>query len=341
MKRQLNFTKTRVFRSFFLVALIITYGCSQNEDIVYTNDESSKTKSTNGTLTGKGTNPTEIGSCDNPQDSNGDYYRRYTVGELNGLSDSDDLVQKNAINGRGVDKMRFLDDRTCAFNYSQSGNYGIYRIRSGSNRFGSTLQPRIEREARTVNRGGSRFVSVEGVVNIRSVGTGNPSSIRNTNLATIQNQQRAGEGSGTYIIQAKGQHENQTEGSGDPAILLILAKPANPGPGGIPRYNLYAEQILRPGGEGSDGREIKFLKTIDGNTDVFIKMTNRFSSTGLTQRVDVQIGRNPTLKFHSFLVPNDRGRKRGKNAKIRFGVYRCNNGSADIRWRNVRHNFRD
>jgi hypothetical protein len=346
MKRQLKFLKIRALSSIFLGLLLVTYSCQTEDTEIIEEQVELQDENVNNDVTDKKASfKTFSGSCDNPSRRNNgqtQYARRYTVGEINGLSDSNDLVSKYATsstsnNPKSVNEIRFLDDRTCSFNYAQSGSYGLYRLAANSNRFDG-LQPRIERQSKKVDRGANRFTSVEGYVNIRSVGSGD--AVRNTASATIANQKDFNEDSGTYIMQAKGRHSNQTEGSPDPAILLILAKPANSTRSGGARYNLYAEQITRPGGSGPQGRELVFLKTISGNQDVFIKMVNRFSSTGLTQSVDIQIGKNPTLKNYTFRVPNDRGRKRGSDGKIRFGAYRCKNGSADIRWKDIKHNYR-
>lgn len=345
MKQNFKFLKTRILSSIFLGTLLISFSC-QTEDSEIKEDqlEIQDEELENELSDKKASLKTLNGSCDNPSSIvNGQrqYARRYTVGEINGLNDSNDLVSKFAVsntsnNTKSVNEIRFLDDRTCAFNYSQSSSYGLYRLRANSNRF-DELQPRIERQSKKVNRGANHFTSVEGLVNIRSVGTGD--AVKSTARETLDNQIRFAEDSGTYIMQAKGKHSNSNVGSIDPAILLILAKPANPDSMGRPRYNLYAEQIIIPGGSGSEGRQLRFLKTILGNQDVFIKMVNRFSSTGLTQTIDIQIGKNPTLKNYSFSVPNDRGRKRGIDAKIRFGAYRCKNDTAEIRWRNIRHDY--
>ncbi len=339
MKRQLNFLNVKLLRGIFAALLLVSISCTEYEDVENINEETLITNLDESAdidgLTHRKKDPKNIGqSCDNPLKSGTTYYRQY---ESTDVGAGTDVVSRTAINGTNVDVIKFLDDRTCSFNYSQSGSYGVYRLAANSNGFDG-LQPRIERQSKKVDRGGSRFTSVEGYVNIRSVGSGD--AVKSTSSATITNQKRFGEESGTYIMQAKGQHDNQTEGSPDPAILLLIAKPANPEPGtGRTRYNLYAEQIKRPGGSGSSGRELQFLRTILGNQDVFIKMVNRFSNTGNVQYVDIQIGKNPTLKNYTFRVPNGNGKK-GKNAKIRFGAYRCKNGSANIRWRNIKHDYR-
>ncbi len=341
MKRKLNFLNVNLAKGIFVATLLVMSSCTQDEALEKTDEDISISNLEDGInndeLSAKKKNAKDLGqSCDNPRQSGNTYYRVY---ESTDVGAGTDLVSKTTTSGSSVDVIKFLDDRTCSHNYSQSNGYGVYKLTAGTNPF-DARQPRIERQYKTISRGSNRFITIEGYVNIGRVGDGD--AVKRTSLQTINNQKRVGEPSGTYIIQAKGDHDNKAEGApADPAILLLLAKPANSVRvnGRVQRrFNLYAEQVTKPG--GTKDRKVVFLRTVNANSDVFIKMTNRFDSSGNNQYVDIQIGKNPTLKNYSFKVPNDGGNKKGKNAKIRFGAYRCKSGSATIKWRNVRHNFR-
>lgn len=279
-------------------------------------------------LDGKTRSPKTIsGSCDNPRSADGQYYREY---ESTDVGAGTDLISKTAINGRNVDVIKFLDDRTCGYNYSQSGTNGIYRLKANTNKFDSPLQPRIERATRKVDRKLGAFVSVEGYVNVKRVG-GRSSGTFGFNDPRDQR--------GTYIIQAKGTHANRTIGSSDPAILLIVAKDAGNG-----TIDLWAEQIIVRGGSTNTGREMKKLASVSKNSRFKLKMTNGFS-TATKQYVKIEINNSIV---HTFNVPNTKVTingvekfQTGQNAKIRFGAYRCHSGEANIEWSDVRHDFQD
>lgn len=305
--------------------LATTFSCSEEDNLVEVEEQQSvNTEALSARTKGK-----QISGCNNPKG-----YQIYTVGELPGLSDSNDYVNKKAINGTDVDIIRDLDDRTCAYNYSQERrsnvNYGKYRIRAGSNKYDTKLQPRIERATKVVKRKKGNFVSVEGFVRIRRVG-GRPSG--NNYSQTDMRDLR-----GTYIMQAKGKHSNKTIGSDDPAIALLVAKPASNG-----NFNIYREQITKRGGSGTSGRRLVKLKTVPGDRRVKIKMTNGWSTdTGQYVRVTIS---GTTFSWN---VPNTKIEvskdvfkfQVGQDAKIRFGAYRCHSGEADIWWSDIKHDFK-
>lgn len=327
MKRQLKVLKKNLLTSLVMTSLVIGLGCSESENLETDNELEEITQPLNDdNLTGKKTDQKNIsGGCDNPRvPGTNNYYRQYTADEI-GLTD---LVPDRTSNNNTLTSIiRLLDDRTCAYNYGQSGNYGIYRLRAGSNGFGTTLQPRIERSTTKVTRKNWSFVEVKGTVRIIRVG--DPSN--------SLSQTSFGENSGTYIMQAKGDHANKQVGEPkDPAILLLLAKPAPNG-----QFNIYMERITARGGTSSSEREIVPLTTIAGNTDVQVSMKTGWTNT-TRQYVTVKVGNVE----RTFQVPNTRitvnGQTKyqtGSDAKIRFGAYRCKNGEAEIRWRNVEHRF--
>lgn len=331
MKKHLKILKINLITGIFLLSLIMIYSCSQNEELENINDESSLIDvvedDENDDLSGKKKDPKRLsGGCDNPRRSDGQYYRQY---ESTDVGAGTDLVSKTAINGKNVDVIKFLDDRTCGYNYSQSGNRGIYRLKAGSNKFDAPLQPRIERTTKKVDRKKGNFVSVEGYVNVKRVGGRNSGTFGFND----PRDQR-----GTYIIQAKGTHANKTIGSPDPAILLIVAKDRGNG-----TVDLWAEQIKVRGGTTDKGREMKKLANVRKNQRFKLKMTNGFS-TDTKQYVKIEI--NNRL-VHTFNVKNTivtiRGQRKfqtGRDAKIRFGAYRCHKGEANIEWSDVRHDFK-
>lgn len=301
--------------------LVSSFSCSNQEDLLESNE--TLIVDNDESLTAR-TNGQKISGCNNPKG-----FRIYTVGELGGLSDGDDYVPKKADNGTNVDIMRDIDDRTCAYNYSQEKRgdyeYGKYRLRANSNSY-DNLEPRIERASLTTRNTTDGFVRVSGFVRIRKVGDGTQ-TISDNNQTNINNQSNTRESSGTYIMQAKGTHTGGG-GSADPAILLLLAKPANNGD-----FNIYSEQITKRGGSGASGRDVVFITKVKGDRRIFVSMTNRFSNG--KQRIDYKIG----SVRRSFEVPESSTQK-GQTAKIRFGAYRCKAGEADIWWSDITHNHK-
>lgn len=335
MKRPLKFSNLNLVRGIFTVSLLLSFSCSQNEAIDDIEDETSIIESDENLdadgLTARKKDPKDVGGsrgdCDNPfNSSTGQHYRQY---ESTDVGAGTDLVSKKAINGTNVDVIKFLDDRTCSYNYSQSGDRGIYRLAANSNEFDAPLQPRIERTTKKVDRKKGNFVSVEGYVNVKRVG-GRSSGTWGFN--DVRDQR------GTYIIQAKGKHANKTIGSSDPAILLIVAKDA-----GNNNIDLWSEQITKRGGSGTSGRKMVKIATVRKNSKFKLKMENGWSTD---TRQTIKIWINGRLE-HTFNVPNtqvtiNRQRKfqTGRDAKIRFGAYRCHNGEANIEWSSVKHNFK-
>ena len=218
-----------------------------------------------------------------------------------------------------------IDDRTCYANYKESTIYnkvwGVYNITDGSNKFDATLQPRMERSLAIANKTGiGTYVKFTGTVRILEVGD------------------TAGDSSdGTYIAQAKGKHTGGG-GSPDPAICLYLAKPVY-GTGSEANkqvsFDIYAERILERGGEGSNGREIVFIKRVNKNDQIDFELEVGFR----------QDPNDATKKIHycnaviggeafNWNIPEP---ERGTQSKIRYGAYRVKGGRAQIRWANTTH----
>ncbi|MGY6647221.1 hypothetical protein [Wenyingzhuangia sp. IMCC45574] len=241
------------------------------------------------------------------------------------------------VNKTQVFKTAEIDDRTCHADYYQKSYngrvVGVYEIAAGTqNNPGDSTQPRIERASKTVNslKKGS-FVEISGYVTIQKVGYVNDSYDRSDMR----------DGTGTYIIQAKGKHYNATIGSADPAILLLVAKPKFKSGGGIDYFEVYREQITKRGGSGTTGRVLDFVANIAPDTRTKIVMKNYFKEDN-QQWVDVTVG----SVSESFRVPNTQvvinGQTKyqtGYQAKIRFGAYRCKGGSAEIYWDTVRQTY--
>lgn len=324
MKRQLNFLNVSLVKGVFVATLLVSFSCTQDEALENIDNTSTTQLEANDNDLSSKKKGKQITECDNPGGN-----QLYTYGETSSSNtDSQDLIDNGAQNGTDVYSMRFIDDRTCSYNYSQNGNSGIYRIEAGSNKYDSN-QPRMERATKVVDRKNGNFVSVEGTVKIKRVGNKESGNFPSDDLR----DQR-----GSYIIQAKGTHANVTIGSNDPAILLVLAKDKGNG-----TLDLWSEQITKRGGSGNDGRELKLIKNVAKNEEFNIKMVNGFS-TSTEQYIEIYI--DGTLE-HTHIVPNTRvtinGERKfqtGRNAKIRFGVYRCVKGEANIEWSNVKHDFK-
>ncbi|WP_299430215.1 hypothetical protein [uncultured Maribacter sp.] len=217
-----------------------------------------------------------------------------------------------------------IDDRSCYANYKESTidntTWGIYNITDGSNKFDTTLQPRIERSlpvANSTNIG--TYVKFTGIFRILEVG-----DTSGTNS------------DGSYIAQAKGKHTGGG-GSADPAICLYLAKPIY-GSGSNANeqvaFDIYAERILERGGSGS-GREVVLLKRVNKN-----EITTFDLEVGFKQDPN-----DATKKIHycnaiiggeafNWNIPDP---DRGIQSKIRYGAYRVKGGRAQIRWANTTH----
>ncbi len=247
----------------------------------------------------------------------------------------------NDINKTQVHKTGDIDDRTCHADYHQknvtladgsSKFVGVYKIAAGTqNQTGDLTQPRIERASKTVNtkKKGS-FVEMEGYVTIKDVGFVSD-SYSNGDMR---------DNTGTYIMQAKGTHFNATIGSPDPAILLLVAKKRFVN-GSFADYGLFAEKITKRGGSGTTGRELVFIKNIPHNTRKKIIMRNYFKEDN-QQWVKVTV--DGTTK--DFRIPNTQvvidGQTKyqvGKQAKIRFGAYRCKGGQAEIYWDTMKQSY--
>ncbi len=231
----------------------------------------------------------------------------------------------NDVNKTTVWATSQIDDRTCAYDYTQETfnnlTYGVYKLKTNSNHF-DNLQPRIERPSRAVNTtGNGSYVLISGYVTIRE--TGHISD--QWPLDDIRNQ------SGSYFIQAKGKHTNPDIGSNDPAICLLLAKPKFTGKNQT-SFDIYREEITKRGGSGTTGRQLVYLTNIPANTRKFISMKNGFNANN-EQYVNITIGNTN----YNWTVPNSIGEENGltqvgNQAKIRFGAYRCKGGETDILW---------
>lgn len=215
-----------------------------------------------------------------------------------------------------------IDDRSCYSDYSESDVYGktwgVYNITDGSNHFGGTLQPRIERSlSRSQETGVGSYAKFKGTFRILEVGntTGTNSD-------------------GTYIAQAKGGHTGGG-GSADPAICLYLAKPVYGTGADVDKqvsFDIYAERILYRGGEGS-GREIVFLKNVLKNeeTNFELEVGFREDPNDVTKKkhyCDAVIGED----VFNWNIPEP---EKGTQSGIRYGAYRVKGGRAQIRWANT------
>lgn len=228
----------------------------------------------------------------------------------------------------GLSQTRTIDDRTCAFNYSQvrstaGSDYGVYKLKSNSNPF-DDLQPRIERAGVTISSNlnpGTR-TELNGTVVIRRVGytgSGNPLSV--------------GDNNGTYICQAKGKFGGNSK---DPAILLLLVKATN---NTQSRFRFYLERIDTRR-TLSGGRVIEDLNfEVDANTEVNVKLVNEFvsgSNSCKVHRIRTELRSGRSSVNNTYVVPDADA---ADDIKVRFGAYRCKGGQADIMWKsNVRIN---
>ncbi|WP_405290886.1 hypothetical protein [Algibacter sp. Ld11] len=261
----------------------------------------------------------------------------YRFTELPGKANATD------INKTTVFKTGDIDDRTCYADYHQktitlaNGStkfVGVYKIAAGTqNQTGDPTQPRIERASKTVNtRKKGSFVQIEGFVTINDVGF----------VSDNYSNGDMRDDTGTYIVQAKGTHFNATIGSNDPAILLLIAKKRFEN-GSFKDYALYAEVITKRGGSGDNGRELVFIKNIPKNTRKKVVMKNYFKEDN-QQWVKVIVDN----KTKDFRIPNTKvtinGETKyqvGKQAKIRFGAYRCKGGQAEIYWDTMKQTYNE
>ncbi len=214
-----------------------------------------------------------------------------------------------------------IDDRSCYANYKEividNTTWGIYNITHNSNRFDTSLQPRIERSIPATNTEIGSYVKFTGSFRILEVGDASGTT-----------------NDGTYIAQAKGKHTGGG-GSPDPAICLYLAKPVlgtGINEGKQVAFDIYAERILVRGGSGA-GREIVFLKRVNKNeiTDFVLEVGFRQDPNDSSKKIhycDAIIGGD----VFNFNIPDP---DRGLESKIRYGAYRVKGGRAQIRWANT------
>ncbi|WP_298878607.1 T9SS type A sorting domain-containing protein [uncultured Polaribacter sp.] len=215
-----------------------------------------------------------------------------------------------------------IDDRSCYANYKESNVYGktwgVYNITHNSNKFDTSLQPRIERALSASQKTGvGSFAKFTGT--FRILETGNTSGTSSD---------------GSYIAQAKGKHTGGG-GSADPAICLYLAKPVygtGANSGKQVSFNIYAERIKYRGGSGS-GREIVFLKNVlkDEETNFELEIGFKQDPKDSSKKIhycNAVIGGT----IFNWNVPEP---ERGTQSKIRYGAYRVKGGRAQIRWANT------
>ena len=218
------------------------------------------------------------------------------------------------------------DDRTCYSNYHETKvgatTYGNYNITTGSNQFGSRLQPRIERSLNRSNNKAGSYVQFKGTVRILEVGD-----------AGLDRD------NGTYIAQAKGKHSKRpgaatNDGSPDPAICLFLAKPVygldKQGRRTQVSFDIYREQINTRGGSGASGRKEVYLTNIKkGHPKAFeLKVGFRNSNGKKVHYANAKIG---TTNYYWNIPEPSRGLESG----IRYGAYRVKGGRARIQWANT------
>jgi hypothetical protein len=310
-----SFKSSNLFRTGFLILLVSTTSCSVEDEVnaleennTYENTEDlfskRKPKSDDDVCTPEGNNTSRI----------------YTF--------------PNDVNKTTVWATSQIDDRTCAYDYTQETfnnlTYGVYKLKTNSNHF-DNLQPRIERPSRAVNTtGNGSYVLISGYVTIREAGHVSDQ----WPFDDVRNQ------SGSYFIQAKGKHTNPDIGSNDPAICLLLAKPKFTGQNQT-SFDIYREEITKRGGSGTTGRQMVFLTNIPANTRKFVSMKNGFNANN-EQYVNITIGDTD----YNWIVPNSIGEVNGLNqvgtqAKIRFGAYRCKGGEADILWDTVNQSYNE
>lgn len=271
-------------------------------------------------LDGKKSSPKTINDgCDNPRISGtNSYYRIYTADEV-GISNDVNKVSSNR-------KTEEIDDRTCEYNYTQtvtSGKtYGRYRLKADTNGF-DALQPRIERASVTANSNApGTVVRLKGVVRVFRVGD----ATRTSSITSLSNN------GGTYICQAKG---TDTRTTNDPALALLLVK-ASAGTGSNQTKFKFFSEYMSGSIRSSNTRSLyDFNFEVNKGDAVEVTMANQFTGTScntLKHSVNISLKnlRTNVVKSKTFTMPEP---KRGEQAKIRYGAYRCWSGEADIRWR--------
>lgn len=231
-----------------------------------------------------------------------------------------------------------IDDRSCSYDYAQTTlgskyRWGRYRLKASDNKGG--LQVRMERTSSSVSFSENKTLELTGSVRILNTGLVNdgrsPSSLGNAD--------------GTYIAQVKGRHDKIISGeSGDPAIILFLAKPKrfNNGTGSVIRdsqgkvkeFDIWSEQVTKRGGSGSSGRKLVYITTVKRNKNFGISIKSTFFTNNNVKQQKIRYTINGTSK--TFFVPtkNTAGTTTvPKETRIRMGAYRCKGGNADILYR--------
>ena len=322
-KNEKKMNLLRLTKLCFILIFILGISCSkENNDSVdenyvdLSNEDPDDDSSSNNTPSSATCEPNKFGQ-----------YYKYT-----------DLVPGGEdVNATHVSATATIDDRTCFADYFQKEvdgrTVGVYKIADGTNNLaGDKNQPRMERASkRIVSLKKGSFVEIKGFVTIKKVGIV-ASSFPNDDMRNW---------SGTYFIQAKGKHEYQPNPSGDPAILLLLAKPVFYGSGSVKHFEVYREQIKYREGSGSGGRSLVYVTNIQPGerTPVLMRIT-------LTEDFQQTITMTVGSVTGTFEVPNTEvivnGEKKiqvPKESKIRFGAYRVKGGEAEIYWDNVTQNY--
>jgi hypothetical protein len=319
-----KFKLTHATKLCFILLIALVTSCSKGEvvtdketiiDIIEDDDPVDDTSSNNA--------PTD-GTC--TPNKHGQYYK-YT-----------DLVPGGMdVNATQVSATATIDDRTCFADYFQKEvngrTVGVYKIADGTNNLvGDKNQPRMERASRRITslKKGS-FVEISGFVTINKVGYVKTSFPRNSMK----------EPSGTYFIQAKGKHEFQPNPGGDPAILLLLAKPVFNSDGSTKHFEVYREQINYREGCCVDGRTLVYVTDIQPGVRTPVLMRIEFTED-FQQTIIMTVG----SVTGTFEVPNTEVIVNGetktqipKESKIRFGAYRIKGGEAEIYWDTVKQSY--
>ncbi|WP_418262501.1 hypothetical protein [Flavobacterium faecale] len=223
-----------------------------------------------------------------------------------------------------------IDDRSCAYNYTQSTygsnyNWGVYRIAAPD--VNGTLQTRIERESKKVNKlkTGNK-VRFSGWCRILSVGTVESHATKNPTDTSDRN--------GTYIFQVKGK-DDLSPADKSPAVCLFIAKAVRRPTGSIikvngqiEKFDIFREQIGIRNGYGDAQRSLVKITTVGYNQDFYVDVTTGFTVSGTTVTNYV----NGTINGENvnWNAPNN---VNPKETFFRMGAYRCWEGSATILWR--------
>jgi len=253
---------------------------------------------------------------------------------------STNSVTPNVSNDKNSSINSKVDDRSCTYDYSQTGNYGRYRLNSANNP-NSGLQTRIERTSKKFQFKEDTYQKITGTVKILNAGA----------VTDNKKDNEVGDGDGTYFAQVKGLHTNLRRDLGesrDPAILLFVAKPKrrNSGTGSIIKENgqtkefkIYAEIVKKRGGSGSNRRMV-YITTVRRDADFNVSIRSEFYTKNGTKRQRIKSNINGVFKSFEISTQNTRTPNPQKaeptETRIRMGAYRCRGGRADILWKSLK-----